>query len=119
GVVSQEDLDAAAAEMVEGLLDPAGLAAADALDRWRQQLRHIGAPVQLRRLDAESEADRVERLRLLAERLASPRSVPGMTVHQAKGGEWPHVGLRLNGDEANRLAVGLDPHLEADRVVYV
>jgi DNA helicase II / ATP-dependent DNA helicase PcrA len=103
---------------VSDLLAPGG-PTADVLDRWRSELRRIGSPAQLRRLDPESEADRVEKLQLLAERLVSPRSVPGMTVHQAKGGEWPRVGLRLNDDEANRLAVGLDPRLEADRVVYV
>ena len=118
GVVSQEELEAAAAGMVSDLLDHGG-PTAGALDRWRSDLRRIGSPAQLRRLDAESEADRVEKLHLLAERLASSRSVPGMTVHQAKGGEWPRVGLRLNDYEANHLAVGLDPHLEADRVVYV
>ena len=118
GVVSQEELEASAAETVSDLFAPGG-PTADALDRSRSELRRIGSPSQLRRLDPESEADQVEVLQLLAERLVSPRSVPGMTVHHAKGGEWTRVGLRRNDDEANRLAVGLDPHLEADRVVYV
>lgn len=117
-VVTESDLDCAAAQTVADLLDPE-LPTAGALDRWRSELRRIGVPVQMRRLDATEEAVRVERVGLLARRLASARSVPGMTVHQAKGGEWPRVGVRLNEGEINHLAVGLDPYDEADRVVYV
>lgn len=32
-----------------------------------------------------------------------------MAVYQAKGGDWPNVGLRLNTEECDHLARGLDP----------
>ncbi|WP_414654863.1 3'-5' exonuclease [Iamia sp.] len=71
-------------------------------------------------LETSQEAAQADRLRALAARLSEPGSIPGVTVHQAKGGEWSNVGLRLNPDEAaRRRSRGLDPQVEADRVVYV
>ena len=42
-----------------------------------------------------------------------------MTIHQAKGQEWDHVGVRLTPGEIGRLTRGLDPDVEADRALYV
>lgn len=89
------------------------------LEVWRSTLRDLGVPVQLRRLKATKEREAAERLEAIASRLAASRSIPGMTVHQAKGGEWPTVGLRLTEDQAAALAAGLDPNLEEHRVLYV
>lgn len=118
GAVSADDLRSSAADVVEGLSGPDD-PSLELLDSWRARLREIGAPVQLRRLGSSQDAAQVDRLQALAARLAEPRSIPAMTVHQAKGGEWPSVGLRLSTDESDRLANGLDPHIEEDRVVYV
>lgn len=92
---------------------------ADLLATWRSTLRDLGVPAQLRRLEATKENEAAERLEAVASRLKSPRSIPGMTVHQAKGGEWPTVGLRLTEHQAAILAAGLDPKLEEHRVLYV
>lgn len=118
GSVAKADLHAAASEIVAEMSGPVPHSSG-MLDRWREQLRRIGVSGPIRRLEEEREAIRVGRLSALADRLASPRSILGMTVHQAKGGEWPNVGLRLNSEERNHLAAGLDPALERDRVVYV
>lgn len=118
GLVNDGDLREAAATFVRTLPPAAHVSAAD-LDSWRASLRAVGVPVQLRRLRSDQEASQVERLRALAQRLAEPASVAGMTVHQAKGGEWPTVGLRVSPDEARRLARGLRQAAEADRVLYV
>jgi DNA helicase-2/ATP-dependent DNA helicase PcrA len=55
----------------------------------------------------------------LAERAASPDVVPGLTIHQAKGREWPRVGVSLSDAEASRLAHGLAEINESDRRSYV
>lgn len=66
------------------------------------------APVQLQRLES------------LARRLTGHAPlVPGLTVHQAKGQEWNQVGLRLNDEERQALAAGLDRDVEDHRRLYV
>jgi DNA helicase-2/ATP-dependent DNA helicase PcrA len=42
-----------------------------------------------------------------------------MTIHQAKGREWNHVGVRLSAGEIAILAGGLDPATESHRALYV
>jgi DNA helicase-2/ATP-dependent DNA helicase PcrA len=61
------------------------------------------------------------RLQLIAEIRSNSglRPVPGMTVHQAKGREWPQVAVCVTPAEAHRLELGLDPDHESDRVLYV
>jgi len=118
GLVAPAELRDAAASFFETLAPAASVTGA-ALSSWRAALREIGVPVQLRRLPAEQEAAQVERIRSMARRIAEPSSVAGMTVHQAKGGEWPTVGLRVSVDEAQRLARGLRQASEPDRVLYV
>jgi DNA helicase II / ATP-dependent DNA helicase PcrA len=52
-------------------------------------------------------------------RLGQPALVPGLTVYQAKGGEWPRVGVVLTDHENQLLANGLR-ELEDDHcVLYV
>lgn len=61
-----------------------------------------------------------KRLAQLQERLKFPgRPVPGLTAHQAKGGEWQVVGLRLRPDEQAALAAGLDSAQDLHRMTYV
>ena len=61
-----------------------------------------------------------ERLDVLRSRLAySGQFVAGMTVHQAKGREWDHVGVRLSEDERATLAAGLSVDNERHRQLYV
>lgn len=117
-IVTPEALRAACAEFVE-VLRAAGADAGSHLPDWRNRLRLLGAPVQLRQLNGAAETRRRTRLQAIANRLAAPASVPGMTVHQAKGGQWPNVGLRVSDTEANWFAGGLDSSNERHRVLYV
>lgn len=45
--------------------------------------------------------------------------IPGMTIHQAKGKEWPAVGVRLNSAQINRIQTGLSETSTEDRAIYV
>ena len=59
-------------------------------------------------------------LGLVQDRPAYPgRPVPGLTTHQAKGGEWEAVGVRLTPEERNTLARGLEVGRDTDRKLYV
>ncbi|MFV2104892.1 UvrD-helicase domain-containing protein, partial [Micromonospora sp. LOL_024] len=52
-------------------------------------------------------------------RRAVARPVPGLTIHQAKGREWPAVGVRLTPTEQQHLAAGLTPDHDGQRAIYV
>jgi DNA helicase-2/ATP-dependent DNA helicase PcrA len=59
-------------------------------------------------------------LALMQDRLARPvRLVPGLTTHQAKGGEWEVVGVRLADSERAALAGGLSVDDDMHRKLYV
>jgi DNA helicase-2/ATP-dependent DNA helicase PcrA len=61
-----------------------------------------------------------KRLAQIQERLAYPgRPVPGLTTHQAKGGEWDVVGVCLTDRERSTLANGLSVHEDTHRKLYV
>lgn len=67
-----------------------------------------------------AHAAHTRRLALIQERLAYPRQpVPGLTTHQAKGGEWEAVGVRLTDRERAALAGGLSVHEDTHRKLYV
>ncbi len=67
-----------------------------------------------------AHAAHTKRLAHLRERLTYPgRPVPGLTTHQAKGGEWERVGVRLTDDERVALAGGLSIHEDTHRKLYV
>ncbi|WJJ09971.1 UvrD-helicase domain-containing protein [Prescottella equi] len=91
----------------------------DVLEGVRDAVVVLGAPRRPNRLKALTEAARVEELRSLAVRLQQPSLVPGLTVHQAKGGEWPRVGVILTEYESQLLATGLRELEGDDCVVYV
>jgi DNA helicase-2/ATP-dependent DNA helicase PcrA len=60
------------------------------------------------------------RLAFVQERLAhDSRPVPGLTTHQAKGGEWDVVGVRLTDSERKILAGGLSVTEDTHRKLYV
>ncbi|MDO8148741.1 UvrD-helicase domain-containing protein [Isoptericola sp. b515] len=60
------------------------------------------------------------RLKLIGERLAHPgRPIKGLTSHQAKGGEWDLVGVRLDDHARQRLTAGLSVDNDSDRKLYV
>lgn len=71
------------------------------------------------RLKDSQEAARLDELSALRIRLLEPDLIPGLTVHQAKGGEWPRVGVYLTDTEAALLASGLEELEEDDCVLYV
>lgn len=61
-----------------------------------------------------------KRLLWLRSRLRADRPlVPAMTAHQAKGREWPIVGVHLMESDEETLANGLDPQNERHRQLYV
>jgi len=92
--------------------------ATDAVSLLRETLVAMGSKT-IPSLQAGSQAVRVDRLISLARRLRSPRVVPGLTIHQAKGREWAHVGVVLTGPELTRLTTGLSQDSETDRRLYV
>lgn len=108
------------AAVVDTLASSAHDAPSKALHHLRGAVKDLGAPRRPRAGSGDAEQRQVDRLAALASRVASARRlVPGMTIHQAKGQEWDHVGVRLTAGEIGRLATGLDPDLETDRALYV
>lgn len=94
-------------------------ATASAIQQLRRVLKDLGSPRQLRALPAASEAAQQERLHALALRLNNIGCIPGMTIHQAKGKEWPAVGVRLKPAQVERLRIGLTETNPDDRALYV
>lgn len=106
--------------VVEILATGARDAPETALSLLRTGVKVLGAPRRPRASSGDSEQRQIDRLAALGSRLSSSeRLVPGMTIHQAKGREWDHVGIRLSASEAARLSAGLDRNVEADRALYV
>ncbi|WP_405180036.1 UvrD-helicase domain-containing protein [Nocardia sp. NBC_01377] len=61
-----------------------------------------------------------KRLALLQSRITCPgRPVPGLTTHQAKGGEWDIVGVFLSDNERKVLGAGLSVTQDTHRKIYV
>ncbi len=98
------------------ILRPGGKSAVKAA--YLQLVKVIGS-VSARELRAPHH-NHTKRLAQLQERLIfSGRPVPGLTTHQAKGGEWQVVGLCLRQDEQEALAAGLDSTQDLHRKIYV
>ena len=67
-----------------------------------------------------AHASHTKRLAQIQQRLVHPgRPVPGLTTHQAKGGEWERVGVRLTDGERAALASGLSVIEDTHRKLYV
>jgi DNA helicase-2/ATP-dependent DNA helicase PcrA len=94
-------------------------AAAEALSGLRAALKLLGSPRRLGSMRKDREALQRDRLLALARRMDQERVIPGMTVHQAKGREWPVVGVRVSEKEIESLAHGLVQSQFGDRVLYV
>lgn len=106
--------------VVEILIGPGSDAPVKALAALRGAVKQMGAPRRPPSSRGDNEDRQVRRLALLATRLRSDRPlIPGMTIHQAKGREWDHVGVRLTEGERGRLDRGLDQSSETDRALYV
>lgn len=97
----------------------AGEEAVVVLDRLRSAAKVFGRKRKPSRLKPSQEAARVEELSALRVRLLQDDLIPGLTVHQAKGGEWPRVGIYLAETEAELLASGLKELEDDDCVLYV
>lgn len=72
------------------------------------------------RLQQANETVRLQELQALRLRLTSGSVVvPGLTVHQAKGREWPVVGVYLTAPQRALLHAGLTGTAEEECIVYV
>lgn len=102
--------------IVEMLVD--GLEAEQVMEALRAILPALGVR-RPNRLAANKHEKRLEELDLLGERLRRGDLVPGMTVHQAKGREWPRVGVVLTKADLERLTGGLEPLTDEHCILYV
>lgn len=114
--VDESERDSALRPVLAGLVD--GATPADVLHALRDAIASLGSR-RPNKLKPNAEAARVEELGWLATRLHHGDLVPGLTVHQAKGGEWPRVGVVLADQERRLLAAGLRELEDDDCVIYV
>jgi len=83
------------------------------------QLVDVVATVSARYLRPPHHAH-TKRLAWLQTRMSfAGRPVPGLTSHQAKGGEWDVVGVRLRDTGRAALGAGLSPTEDMHRKIYV
>jgi DNA helicase-2/ATP-dependent DNA helicase PcrA len=108
-------------ERLRPLLDSlmAGSPASDVLAALRNAVVELGSPRRPRRLGAAQESAREAEIEALGVRLHQPSLVPGLTVYQAKGQEWPRVGVVLNSAQKALLAAGLKALDDESCVIYV
>jgi DNA helicase-2/ATP-dependent DNA helicase PcrA len=119
GIIDPFALDRLTQPLAALLTQLAQASTREGLKEVRTQLIGI-VETESQREFARAHATHLKRLENLAMRLrATSRLVPGLTVHQAKGMEWPHVGIRLEENERSMLASGLDPDIEDHRRLYV
>lgn len=97
----------------------AGLPAIEALERVRDAAEAVSPKSRPSRLKTKAEAQRVQELERLRLRLTRSDLIPGLTVHQAKGCEWPRVGVALTATHEAALSAGLTNAQEEHCVVYV
>ena len=119
GVIDEDDflptIGARLHAIVETLRSPGASAVRDAY----AQLAALVAQHTTRALRKAHPAH-TGRLAMVQQRLLfSGRPVPGLTTHQAKGGEWDAVGVKLADTHRARLAAGLSVEAETDRKLYV
>lgn len=89
-----------------------------AKDLWPELVRVVKT-VAPRDIKTNAHPKYAVRLEQIARRAREEVIVPGLTVHQAKGREWPVVGVRLNTKDEEALGQGLDPTNEHHRQLYV
>lgn len=106
---------------IEAMLEDTSQSAAEAaLKLLRASIGVIGGRGTAPVLGRKKEAKAVALTQHIARRIVHQDSfVEGISVHQAKGGEWESVGICMNSDQAASLAQGLDPRHHDHRVLYV
>lgn len=97
----------------------AGLPAVEALERVRDAAEAVSPKSRPSKLQASAEEQRVQEVDRLRRRLTRADLIPGLTVHQAKGCEWPRVAVALTAAHEAALATGLTNAQEEHCVVYV
>ena len=96
-----------------------GTGAGDVLVALRNAALDLGVARRPAKLPKSGEPIREAEIEALRLRLRRSDLVPGLTVHQAKGREWPHVGVALNDRDELMLAGGLRELQEDHCVLYV
>lgn len=89
------------------------------LDALRETIKSLGVRRPSRLGDANKEAALVAQLGQIGMRLQRSDLIPGLTVFQAKGREWPRVGIVLSASQASMLASGLQEDEEEHCIIYV
>lgn len=119
-------LDAANIASVQAAaLDPvlkamiAGESAASVLELLRDAAHDLGVARRPAKLPKNGEPIRQGEVEALRLRLQRDDLIPGLTVHQAKGREWPRVGVALSTKDEQVLAGGLRELEEEHCVLYV
>lgn len=95
-----------------------GRASADVLDDLRIVFKSLGLR-KPGRLKEQNERQRIIELDKLAARMRQDSLVPGLTVFQAKGREWGHVGVVLTQTQESLLSAGLQALDDESCVIYV
>ena len=93
-------------------------AARRALRILRETMTTLGTPRRISALRT-TEDRQVSRLMALGARLSLNHLVPGLTIHQAKGREWPTVGVILEPGQVGHLRRGLSQGVDSHRALYV
>lgn len=96
-----------------------GLPAEEALELVRDAAEQVSPRSRPNRLQQKAEALRVAELERLGLRITRSDLIPGLTVHQAKGCEWPRVGVALSPTREATLAAGLRSEDAEHCVLYV
>ena len=106
-----------ASQFLGALVD--GLPAEEALELVRDAAEQVSPRSRPNRLQEKAEALRVAELERLGLRITRSDLIPGLTVHQAKGCEWPRVGVALSPTREATLAAGLRSEDAEHCVLYV
>ncbi|WP_418909710.1 3'-5' exonuclease [Arthrobacter antioxidans] len=93
--------------------------AARVLHLLRDAALNLGASRRPSRLPKQGEPIRELEVEALRRRLQRDDLIPGLTVHQAKGQEWPRVGVFLSAKDEQTLAGGLHKLEPEHCVLYV
>lgn len=96
-----------------------GRSAGDVLAELRNAALDLGVVRRPAKLAKNGEPLREAEIEALRLRLLRSDLVPGLTVHQAKGREWPRVGVALTDRDEQLLAGGLQELEEEHCVLYV
>lgn len=119
--MTEEGLEEKQRELLRPILGKLvdGIPAADALEMLRDAVDEMSPRSRPPRLQDKAEAERVKEVEMLRARLKRTDLIPGLTVHQAKGCEWPRVGVGLTRGDESTLAGGLTNEEPEHCVLYV